>query len=96
MPEEMLRERIEASQTPPRRTAPADELVDALVNLGYRRTEAEMAAEKGRETGTEFEEQLKHALRLPWEVDEEGLRRIPSKGRAKSRSEVAPDVRPDE
>ena len=64
MPQEVLRGKIEAAEAPTRRAVPSDELVDALVNLGYRRTEAEMAAEKGREMGAEFEEQLKHALRL--------------------------------
>lgn len=64
MPEELIRERIEAAQTPKRRTLETDELVDTLVNLGYRRSDAEPAAAKGKESGGEFEEQLKHALRL--------------------------------
>jgi holliday junction DNA helicase RuvA len=64
MPEELLRGRIEASQASSRRVPEADELVETLVNLGYRRSDAESAAAKGREAGGVFEEQLRHALRL--------------------------------
>lgn len=41
----------------------ADELVDALLALGYRRNEAESAAVEAREQGATVEEQLKIALR---------------------------------
>lgn len=64
MPEELLRGKIESSQAPSRRATEADELVETLVNLGYRRSDAEAAAVKGRESGGVFEEQLRHALRL--------------------------------
>jgi Holliday junction DNA helicase RuvA len=43
--------------------APADELVEALVALGYRRAEAEAAAVHAREESEQLEEQLKAALR---------------------------------
>lgn len=41
----------------------ADELVDALLALGYRRNEAESAASNARENADNVEEQIKHALR---------------------------------
>lgn len=40
-----------------------DELVDALLALGYRRAEAETAASKARDEGDNVEDQLKIALR---------------------------------
>jgi Holliday junction DNA helicase RuvA len=46
------------------KAAPSDELVDALLALGYRRTEAETAAGEARENVDGVEEQLRHALRL--------------------------------
>jgi len=42
---------------------PGDELVDALLALGYRRGEAESAAQDARESVEGVEEQLRHALR---------------------------------
>lgn len=42
---------------------PEDELVDALLALGYRRSEAESAATEAREQATTVEDQLKIALR---------------------------------
>jgi holliday junction DNA helicase RuvA len=45
-------------------SAPADELVDALLALGYRRIEAESAANEARGQASEVEEQLRHALRV--------------------------------
>lgn len=45
------------------KTAPADELVDALLALGYRRTEAEVAAEAAKANAEGVEEQLRFALR---------------------------------
>lgn len=45
------------------RVAPADELVDALLALGYRRPEAEGAARDAKEQAETVEEQIKHALR---------------------------------
>lgn len=44
-------------------TKPSDELVDALVALGYRRPEAEIAAEDAREQAEAVEDQLRLALR---------------------------------
>lgn len=41
----------------------ADELVDALLALGYRRNEAESAAHDARQASDNVEEQLRHALR---------------------------------
>ena len=46
-----------------RATAPPDELVDALMALGYRRPEAEQAAEIAREQADTVEEQIPIALR---------------------------------
>lgn len=45
-------------------SAPADELVDALLALGYRRSEAESAATEARGQAEGVEEQLRHALRV--------------------------------
>ena len=42
---------------------PKDELVDALLALGYRRQEAEIAAAGARESAESIEDQLKEALR---------------------------------
>ncbi|HVL40061.1 MAG TPA: Holliday junction branch migration protein RuvA [Fimbriimonadaceae bacterium] len=46
-----------------RRHVPEDSLVDALMALGYRRQEAETAADTARDHAESVEEQLKHALR---------------------------------
>lgn len=62
MPEEMLHQKIESAHAPKRATIPADELVEALLALGYRRQEAESAAEFGRANATSVAEQLKAAL----------------------------------
>lgn len=43
--------------------APSDELVDALIALGYRRNEAEVAAREAKDQATTVEEQIKFALR---------------------------------
>ncbi len=64
MQEEALHRKIEAAQAPAKKAVPPTELVDALLTLGYRRTEAEAAADKALETEAEFNDQLKHALRL--------------------------------
>ncbi len=47
----------------PLRIAATDDLVEALVALGYRRLEAETAATEARQTGESVEDQLKVALR---------------------------------
>jgi holliday junction DNA helicase RuvA len=64
MAEESFQRKVEAA-VQPRKVAPlpADELVDALLALGYRRQEAEAAAGEAREQAEEVEEQLRLALR---------------------------------
>lgn len=42
---------------------PSDELVDALVQLGYRKSEAELAASVARDQAESLEEQLRVAIR---------------------------------
>jgi Holliday junction DNA helicase RuvA len=51
-------------QATPRKPAPSDELVDALVALGYRRSEIDAVADEARGGGENVEEQLTIALRL--------------------------------
>lgn len=62
--EEALQRKLEAALAPKKRAVVSDELVDALVSLGYRRHEAETAADSAREASPHLEEQLKHALRV--------------------------------
>jgi len=65
MQEEALQRKLEAALAPKKKAAaPADELVDALLALGYRRSEAEAAANDAREQADNVSDQLKHALRL--------------------------------
>jgi len=65
MSEEALHRKIEASAIAKKKPAPpADELVDALLALGYRRNEAEAAANEAREQASEVPDQIRHALRL--------------------------------
>lgn len=52
-----------ASKTQPVAIKKEDELVDALMALGYRRNEAETAADKARDNASTVEEQLRFALR---------------------------------
>lgn len=62
--EEAMMRKIEASITPARgRVAPADELVEALMALGYTRKEADMAAGGARDAADSVPDQLKIALR---------------------------------
>lgn len=62
--EEALMRKIEAAVAPKKKAAPpADELVDALLALGYRRNEAEAAANDARERSADVQEQLRFALR---------------------------------
>ncbi len=62
--EEAFIRKIE-SATPVRKVAPpADELVDALLTLGYRRSEAESAANEAREQSGDLQDQIRLALRL--------------------------------
>ncbi|MBN9502957.1 MAG: Holliday junction DNA helicase RuvA [Armatimonadetes bacterium 55-13] len=62
--EEQFQRKVTAAASVTAKQAPADELVDALLALGYRRNEAESAAEKAREEADAVEDQLRHALRL--------------------------------
>ena len=62
--EETFLRKVESSTPVPRRAAPTDELVEVLLNLGYRRNEAEVAASEAREQATDVQEQIKFALRL--------------------------------
>lgn len=62
--EETAHRKLAAAVTPVRRKpVPSDELIDALLALGYRRNEAETAAEQAREEAPTVAEQLKAALR---------------------------------
>jgi Holliday junction DNA helicase RuvA len=67
MKEEGLARRAETHGTPTKPkgagAALADELVDALLALGYRRSEAESAANEARESHETVQEQLRYALR---------------------------------
>lgn len=62
--EEQFARRVSAVAVARTPALPADELVDALLALGYRRAEAEAAAHEARESAEGVEEQLRHALRL--------------------------------
>ena len=62
--EEQFARRVSAATVARTSNQPADELVDALLALGYRRSEAEAAANEARENAEGVEEQLRHALRL--------------------------------
>lgn len=64
MPEEALARRIESASLPRRKALPTDELVEALLALGYRRGEAEAAAETARERATDESAQLREALKV--------------------------------
>jgi Holliday junction DNA helicase RuvA len=64
MAEEAFQRRVESAISGPRRAVvPADELVDALLALGYRRQEAENAAATARDEADNVADQLKAALR---------------------------------
>lgn len=62
--EEQFARRVSAAAVVRQPFAPADELVDALLALGYRRVEAESAALEAREVAEGVEEQLRHALKV--------------------------------
>ena len=62
--EEQFARRAKAVAAVRHSPAPADELVDALLALGYRRTEAEAAAADAREQASEVEDQLRFALKV--------------------------------
>ncbi len=64
MQEEVLLRKVGGQTMPRAKAEPTDELVDALLALGYRRNEAETAAASAKETAGEMQDQLKHALRV--------------------------------
>lgn len=61
--QETFLQKISAA-TPKKKAAPTDELVDALLALGYRKSEAESAATDARENAVGVQDQIRHALRL--------------------------------
>jgi Holliday junction DNA helicase RuvA len=65
MAEESFQRKIEASSAARVKVVskPGDEVIDALVALGYRRSEAETAAYEARENAETVEDQLRYALR---------------------------------
>ncbi len=62
--EESLLRKISSATAPKKIAVPSDELVDALLSLGYRRNEAESAADEARSQASDVQDQLKIALRL--------------------------------
>ena len=62
--EETFMRKVAATTPVVRRALPSDELVDALLSLGYRRNEAESAASEAREQASDVQEQIRVALRL--------------------------------
>ncbi len=62
--EESLLRKISSATAPKKVAVPSDELVDALLSLGYRRNEAETAADEARSQASDVQDQLKIALRL--------------------------------
>lgn len=64
MAEEAFQRKLEAASFKrPGKAEPADELVDALMALGYRRSEVEAIADEARESSENVEDQLRFALR---------------------------------
>jgi Holliday junction DNA helicase RuvA len=64
MVEESFQRRAIASVQPrPAKPEPADELMEALINLGYKRSEIEAVADEARDSAETVEGQLRHALR---------------------------------
>lgn len=64
MAEEAFQRKLEsAASKRSGKVEPADELVDALLALGYRRSEVEAVAEQARESADNVEDQLRNALR---------------------------------
>lgn len=62
--EESFMRKVAAASPAPKKPMPSDELVDALLSLGYRRGEAESAANEAREQSSDVQEQIRAALRL--------------------------------
>ena len=63
IPQEQLVQRISSAIKKPGLANASDELVEALLALGYRRAESEAAAEGARQEANEVEEQIRIALR---------------------------------
>jgi len=64
MAEENFQRRVVASiAKAPEKKEPEDELVDALLALGYKRSEVDAVANEARESADNVEDQLRHALR---------------------------------
>ncbi len=62
--EESFMRKVTAATSPARKPSATDELVDALLTLGYRRGEAESAASEARGQSGDVQEQIRFALRL--------------------------------
>lgn len=62
--EESFLRKIGAAAKPAKKAPAEDELVDALVALGYKKTEAESAAERAREKAEDVPGQIRAALAL--------------------------------
>jgi Holliday junction DNA helicase RuvA len=62
--EEAFLRKIESAAPVKKKPPVTDELVDALLSLGYRRNEAESAAQEAREQAADVQDQIKAALRL--------------------------------
>ena len=62
--EESFMRKVGAATKPAKKAPAEDELVDALVALGYRKTEAEAAAERAREAADDVPGQIRAALSL--------------------------------
>ncbi len=62
--EESFMRKVGAATKPAKKAPVEDELVDALVALGYRKTEAESAAERAREKADDVQGQIRAALSL--------------------------------
>lgn len=62
--QEQILRKVAGATTRPVAAKRDDELVDALLALGYRRVEAENAAEKARDQAETVEDQLRIALRV--------------------------------
>jgi Holliday junction DNA helicase RuvA len=62
--EESFLRKVTPTPPAPKKAVPADELVEALLALGYRRNEAETAASTARDQADDVQDQIRVALRL--------------------------------
>jgi len=62
--EESFLRKVTPTAPAPKKAVPADELVEALLALGYRRNEAETAASTARDQADDVQDQIRVALRL--------------------------------